>query len=161
MVPIRFVDKLLRLAVAAEIVAHEVVVAVLDNGITESGETAGVAKLIGFDGVKDFGEFGIQVEGAVAVGVTEVFHVFSQVAKEEDVGFANLAGNFNLLRKSVSFEKLGMQQRLTLAPSHVPIINPPFRTNFILLVPLASVPAVEICSLISEAGVMISALLTL
>ena len=39
----------------------------------------------------------------------------------------------------------------------VPIINPPFITNFILLVPEASVPAVEICSLSSDAGIMISA----
>lgn len=50
---------------------------------------------------------------------------------------------------------------LTLAPSQVPMMRPPFRTNFMLLVPLASVPAVEICSLRSEAGTMISALLTL
>jgi hypothetical protein len=71
---------------------------------------------------------------------------------------------------------------LTLAPSQVPMIRPPLRTNFMLLVPEAlddllancllmmwsvcsivtySVPAVEMCSLRSEAGVIISALLTL
>jgi hypothetical protein len=48
-----------------------------------------------------------------------------------------------------------------LAPSHVPIISPPLSTNFMLLVPLASVPAVLMCSLRSDAGMMISALLTL
>lgn len=52
-------------------------------------------------------------------------------------------------------------RRLTLAPSQVPMMRPPLRTNFMLLVPLASVPAVEMCSLMSEAGQMISALLTL
>jgi hypothetical protein len=41
------------------------------------------------------------------------------------------------------------------APSWVPKIAPPFKTNFILDVPLASVPAVEMCWLISEAGIMI------
>lgn len=41
------------------------------------------------------------------------------------------------------------------------MIRPPFKTNFMLLVPEASVPAVEMCSLMSEAGTMISALLTL
>lgn len=41
------------------------------------------------------------------------------------------------------------------------MIRPPFRQNFMLLVPDASVPAVEMCSLISLAGQMISALLTL
>lgn len=66
-----------------------------------------------------------------------------------------------------------------MAPSQVPIMRPPFRTNFMLLVPEAllkhisivlrsptldatySVPAVEMCSLRSEAGIIISALLTL
>jgi len=55
----------------------------------------------------------------------------------------------------------GWRKGRTFAPSQVPMMRPPFRTNFMLLVPLASVPAVEMCSLISEAGVMISALLTL
>ena len=55
----------------------------------------------------------------------------------------------------------GGRLRLTFAPSQVPMMRPPFRTNFMLLVPLASVPAVEMCSLMSEAGTMISALLTL
>jgi hypothetical protein len=34
-------------------------------------------------------------------------------------------------------------------------MRPPFITNFMLLVPEAYVPAVEICSLISEAGIII------
>lgn len=44
-----------------------------------------------------------------------------------------------------------------LAPSQVPRIIPPFITNFIFDVPEASVPAVEICYDISEAGIIISA----
>lgn len=41
------------------------------------------------------------------------------------------------------------------------MIKPPFITNFMLLVPEAYVPAVDICSLKSEAGIMIYALETL
>jgi hypothetical protein len=39
----------------------------------------------------------------------------------------------------------------------VPIVSAPLRANFILLVPEASVPAVEICSLTSAAGMIFSA----
>jgi len=42
----------------------------------------------------------------------------------------------------------------TFAPSHVPIIKHPFITNFILDVPDASVPAVEICYDSSDAGII-------
>lgn len=42
-----------------------------------------------------------------------------------------------------------------LAPSSVPIIKHPFMTNFILDVPEASVPAVEICYERSDAGIII------
>ncbi|MNY63592.1 hypothetical protein D3C86_2005720 [compost metagenome] len=49
----------------------------------------------------------------------------------------------------------------TLAPSMVPIVSAPLRPNFMLLVPEASKPAVEICSDKSAAGMMLSARLTL
>ena len=44
-----------------------------------------------------------------------------------------------------------------LAPSSVPIVSAPLSANFMLPVPDASVPAVEICSDSSEAGKMCSA----
>ena len=44
-----------------------------------------------------------------------------------------------------------------LAPSSVPIVSAPFSANFMLPVPDASVPAVEICSDRSAAGVIVSA----
>lgn len=47
-----------------------------------------------------------------------------------------------------------------LAPSTVPSRRPPFKQNFMLDVPDASVPAVEMCWLISEAGISISARVT-
>ena len=49
----------------------------------------------------------------------------------------------------------------TLAPSKVPMVRAPFNMNFMLPVPLASVPAVEICSERSAAGMIFSAKVTL
>ena len=48
----------------------------------------------------------------------------------------------------------------TLAPSSVPTVRAPFIMNFMLPVPLASLPAVEICWLTSLAGISISAMET-
>lgn len=84
------------LDVAIEIIAHEVVIAVVDDGIAEGGEAARVAEHVALDGVEDFLEVRVELEGAVGVGVAEVFDVFGEVAEEEDVVFANLAGDFNL-----------------------------------------------------------------
>ena len=44
-----------------------------------------------------------------------------------------------------------------LAPSSVPIVSAPFIANFMLPVPDASLPAVEICSERSAAGMIRSA----
>ena len=44
-----------------------------------------------------------------------------------------------------------------LAPSLVPTMSPPFMTNFMFPVPLASIPAVLMCCEMSDAGMMISA----
>ncbi len=48
-----------------------------------------------------------------------------------------------------------------LAPSSVPIVMAPFSASFMLPVPDASMPAVEICSERSAAGMIDSARLTL
>ena len=48
-----------------------------------------------------------------------------------------------------------------LAPSSVPMVKAPFSANFMLPVPEASVPAVEICSDRLAPGIVISALDTL
>jgi hypothetical protein len=44
-----------------------------------------------------------------------------------------------------------------LAPSSVPIVSAPLSASFMLPVPEASVPAVEICSERSAPGMMVSA----
>lgn len=93
------------------------------------------------------------------MSVAEVFNVFREVAKEEDVVSTNFTSDFNLSKLDICFRS--ENKLLTFAPSQVPMMRPPLSTNFMFEVPEASVPAVEICSLISEAGVMISALLTL
>ncbi len=49
----------------------------------------------------------------------------------------------------------------TFAPSRVPIVRAPFSASFMLPVPDASVPAVEICSDRSHAGMIFSAFDTL
>ena len=48
-----------------------------------------------------------------------------------------------------------------LAPSSVPMVSAPFSASFMLPVPEASMPAVEICSERSAAGMITSARLTL
>jgi hypothetical protein len=48
----------------------------------------------------------------------------------------------------------------TFAPSSVPIVTAPLIMSFILPVPEASVPASEICSLISADGINSSASVT-
>ncbi|MNP34851.1 hypothetical protein D3C76_1281580 [compost metagenome] len=45
----------------------------------------------------------------------------------------------------------------TFAPSRVPTVSAPLSASFMLPVPDASLPAVEICSEISAAGISISA----
>jgi hypothetical protein len=49
----------------------------------------------------------------------------------------------------------------TFAPSSVPIVSAPLRANFMLPVPDASMPASEICSDRSAAGISFSASVTL
>ena len=84
------------LDVAVEVIRDEVVVAMVGDAVAEGGEAGCVAKHVGFDGVEDFGEVGVELEGSVVVGMAEVFHVFGQVAEEEDVGFADFACDFDL-----------------------------------------------------------------
>ena len=170
----------MRRDVRVEIIRDKIIVPMVGNGAAQGTESVGVAKRVGFDGVEDFGKVGVQRKGAEVVGVTKVLNILGEIAEKEDVRVANFTRYLNLfLRGGVSFlcvirrdtlweEGIGgkgvsEQERkiLTFAPSQVPIIRPPLRTNFMLLVPLASVPAVEMCSLRSEAGTMISALLTL
>ena len=97
LVLIRLIDHLLRFAVTRKVVADEIIIAMINDGVAKGSEAVGVAKGVGFDGVEDCGEVGVKVEGAVVVGVAEILDVFRKVAEEEDVGFSDFAGDFDLL----------------------------------------------------------------
>jgi len=165
LVLVRLVHQRLRLHVAVEVVRYQVVVAVVLNRPRQRAEGCRVAERALLDLIKDPRQCRVQRVRTVVVCVTEVLNILRQVAEQEDVALSNLASDFNLASpgQHVLLTKEGEKGggKLTLAPSQVPMIRPPFRTNFMLEVPLASVPAVEMCSLTSLAGIMISALDTL
>lgn len=62
-----------------------------------------------------------------------------------------------LAPKINSFSSPTSSQISTFAPSIVPKMMQPFMTNFMLLVPEASRPAVEMCQEISDPGIIIQA----
>ena len=86
------------LDIRIEIIAHEIIVAVVGNRVAKSGKPTGVAESVGFDGVKNAREVRVESEGAVGVGVAEVFDVFGEIAEEEDVVGGDFAGYFDLGR---------------------------------------------------------------
>ena len=69
--------------------------------------------------------------------VAEILDVLGEVAKEEDIVLTDLSGDFDLTVAISSGPGPEGSKSLTLAPSQVPMINPPFSTNFMLLVPEA------------------------
>lgn len=68
----------------------------IDDAVAQRTEAGGVPEGVGFDGVEDAGEVGVELEVAVVVRVAQVFDVFGEVAEEEDVGFADFARYFDL-----------------------------------------------------------------
>jgi len=59
--------------------------------------------------------------------------------------------------KAIMFSAPTRSRISMVAPSKVPIVSAPLSANFMLLVPEASVPAVDICSDKSAPGMIISA----
>lgn len=96
------VDQPVRLDVRGKVVRDEVVIAVLGDAVAQGGEPARVAERVRLDGREHLGEFRVELEGAVVVGVPEVLDVLGQVAEEEDVGVADLAGDFDLSSHAMS-----------------------------------------------------------
>lgn len=157
-----------------KVVRDKVIIPMVFYSLDQRGKVVGRPEGVGADVIEDGSEVGVQGGRGVGVCVAQVFDVFGEVAEEEDVLLADFAGYFDLGRLvsgrtvrggggrgSKGRGKGGKGRGLTLAPSQVPMMRPPLRTNFMLLVPEASVPAVEMCSLTSLAGMMTSALLTL
>lgn len=129
---------MVRLDVAVEIVRHKIVVSVLANRGNHGAEIVRGAKGAFFNLLEHLVEIRVDSVGTVGVRVAEVFDIFRQIAEEEDVAFADFASNFNLMllgSETEYCERSGRFGRLTLAPSKVPMMRPPLRTNFMLLVP--------------------------
>lgn len=85
-------------------------------------------------------------DGVVSVLVSEVFHLRSQMPKEDYTKPSDYYPTREYRRNdSQTFSSPISSPISMFAPSTVPTNNPPFKQNFIFEVPLASVPAVEIC----------------
>ena len=92
----RLVDQGLGLDVGIEVVADEVVVAMVEDAVDQRAELASVAKDVGLDGIEDLLERGVDGVAAVVVVVAQVLDALGQVAEEKDIRVADFAGNFNL-----------------------------------------------------------------
>ena len=91
-----FVDQLVGFEIGVEIVGNEVVVSVVFNGVDEGGKGVLVAKSTGVEGIKDSVEFRVELVFTIVVIVAEVFDVFGEVAKEEDVLVAGFTSDLDL-----------------------------------------------------------------
>ena len=81
------------------------------------------------------------------------------MAEHENILFSNLLGDLD--RRTIHSSEKQASKRFSRAEILVvKSTYPPFRQNFILLVPDASVPAVEMCWEISDAGIKSSAMET-
>ena len=69
LIPIRLIHQLLRLDIGIEVVADEIIVAVIGDAVAERVEAGGVAEGVGFYGVEDAREVWVEREGAVVVCV--------------------------------------------------------------------------------------------
>ena len=105
------------LDVAVEVVRNEVVVAVVGDGVAQGAEAARVTEFSTLDGIENFGEVGIELEAAIGVGVTEIFDVLGEVTEEEDVGFADFAGDFNVGSITRTDDQATVQDEFHIASS--------------------------------------------
>ncbi len=80
-----------------EVIADEIIIPMITNGLHERRERALVAERALFYLVKHFLQIRVQRRLAEDVVVSKLFDVFGEIAEEEDVAFANLASDFNLL----------------------------------------------------------------
>jgi hypothetical protein len=87
--------------------------------------------------------------------VTEIFHILGEVAKEEDVLLADLASDLDVgAVTGTDDETTWVKVSDVTGCCEFEFI--PFKLNFMFDVPDASVPAVDMCSLMSDAGAIIS-----
>lgn len=111
LVAISLIHEAMRLDVALEIVRHEVVISVLANCGNHGAEIMRGAKCALFNLVEDFVEIRINNLGAILMCVAQVFNVFGEIAEEENVAFADLSGDFNLLLLGSDYREIRLDLR--------------------------------------------------
>lgn len=79
-----------------KIITDEVVVAVLFDCVDEGAEGACITERVGAYSVEDCGQAAVQWRAGKCMLMSEILDVFGEVAKEEDVVFADFAGYFDL-----------------------------------------------------------------
>src|SRR5687768_8782552 len=125
------------LNVAVEVIRDKIVIAVVFNSIDHGLEVVRASESTLLNLFEDLCQVRVNGVRAVCVGVTKVLNVFGQVAEQEDVVLADLAGDLNLGQwvSSPMQSQVPRSCQPTFAPSHVPMMRPPLSTNFMLLVP--------------------------
>lgn len=66
---VSLIHERVRRDIRVEIVRDKIIVTMVDDGAAKGAEPVGVAKRVGFDGLEDFGEVGVERKGAKVVGV--------------------------------------------------------------------------------------------
>ena len=89
------VNQLLRIHVTLEIIRNQIIIPMVHYTVHQRAKLSCVAESATADRAEDLLELGVEVEFAVEVGVTEVFDIFGEVAEQEDVVFANFAGDLD------------------------------------------------------------------
>lgn len=67
------------------------------DGTNECTELADISECVLLDALENFDEIFVEFVVSVVVGMTEIFDIFRKVSKQEDVVFANLTRNLDLI----------------------------------------------------------------
>ena len=117
LVLVRLVHERMRLDVAVEVVGHEVVVALVDDGVAQRAEAVRITEFATLDGIENFGEVRVELEVAIGVGVTEVFDVLGEVTEEKDVGLADFASDLDVGSVACTDDQSTVQDEFHVAGS--------------------------------------------
>ena len=107
----------MRLDVAVEVVRNEVVVTLIDDRVAKSAKAVCISEFTTLDGIKDFGEVGVNFEVTIGVGVAEIFDVLGEVTKEKDVGLADFASDLDVGSVTSTDDQPTVQDELHVAGS--------------------------------------------
>lgn len=96
MVLVRLVHQRMRFDITVEVIADEIVIAVVDDGVDQRREAVDVTETPALDGFEYLDQVGVKGKRAISVGVTQIFDVLSQVSEKEDVRVPDFPSDFNL-----------------------------------------------------------------